>query len=102
LGTFNPNVQPNAENYRTFPAYLMRQDYTSNWDANVQKNTRLGEGISMELRLDVFNATNRPQYNTPNTTPTSVTPTSNLFGTTSGVYSGTLARTTQLGVHFVF
>ncbi len=94
---YNPNIQPNAENYRTFPAYLLRQDYTSNWDSNVQKNTVLGEGVTMQLRLDIFNMLNRPQYNTPN-----VTPTSSLFGTTTGVYSGTLARTTQLGIHFVF
>ena len=80
----------------------MRQDYTNNWDSNIQKSTKLGEGVSLQLRVDVFNMMNRPQYNTPNVTPTSVTTSSNLFGTTTGVYSGTLSRTTQLGAHFVF
>ncbi len=94
---YNPNVQPTANNYRTFPAYLLRQDYTSDWDANVQKNTKLAENINMELRLDVFNLLNRPQYNTPNVSPTSAT-----FGTSSGVYSGTFARQMQLSAHVTF
>ena len=94
---FNPNIQPNAENYRTFPQYLLRQDYTSNWDANVQKNTLIAEGVNLQLRLDCFNLLNRPQYNTPNVSPTSA-----AFGTTSGVYPGTAARLFQLGAHIVF
>jgi Carboxypeptidase regulatory-like domain len=94
---FNPPVQPNAENYRTFPAYLLRQDYTSNWDADIQKNTTLAEGVVLELRLDAFNLLNRPQYNTPN-----VSPTSSSFGTTAGVYSGANARQLQLGAHVTF
>jgi hypothetical protein len=94
---YNPNIQPNGNNYRTFPQYLLRQDYTSDWDANVQKNTKLAENMNLELRLDVFNLLNRPQYNTP-----SVSPTSAAFGTTSGVYSGTLARHMQLSAHINF
>ena len=94
---YNPNVQPTSNNYRTFPAYLLRQDYTSNWDANVQKNTTLAEGITMELRLDCFNLLNRPQYNTPTVSPTSTT-----FGTTSGVYSGTFSRQFQVGARVLF
>ncbi len=94
---YNPNVQPTGNNYRTFPAYLLRQDYTSDWDANVQKNTRLAENVMLELRLDTFNLLNRPQYNTPVVSPTSTT-----FGTTSGVYSGTLARHMQLSAHITF
>ena len=94
---YNPNVQPDSTNYRTFPAYLLRQDYTSNWDANLQKNTKLGENVTLELRVDAFNLLNRPQYNTPN-----VSPTSTSFGTTNGVYSGTLARHMQLSAHLTF
>ena len=94
---FNPNIQPNAYNYRTFPQYLLRQDYTSNWDANIQKDTALGEGIKLELRMDVFNLLNRPQYNTPNVSPTSA-----AFGTTSGVYSGANARQLEVGAHVIF
>lgn len=94
---YNPNIQPNGFNYRTFPAYLLRQDYTNNWDANVQKDFTAYENVKMELRLDCFNLFNRPQYNTPTVSPTSAT-----FGTTSGVYSGTTSRLFQVGAHIVF
>jgi hypothetical protein len=93
----NPNIQPNSYNYRTFPAYLLRQDYTSDWDANVLKQFNTFENVKMELRLDCFNVLNRPQYNTPN-----VSPTSSSFGTTNGVYGGTGARQFEVGAHIVF
>jgi hypothetical protein len=94
---YNPNVQPNAENYRTSPAYLMRSDYTSNWDANVQKDFTTFENIKVQLRMDVFNALNRPQYASPN-----VSPTSGSFGTTTGVFGGTQARQMQVGAHITW
>lgn len=94
---YNPDIQPNGDNYRTFPQYLMRQDYTSDWDGNVQKDISGPENVKIELRLDAFNLLNRPQYNTPNLSPTSTS-----FGTTSGVYSGTQARQFQAGAHIVF
>jgi hypothetical protein len=94
---YNPNIQPTGNNYRTFPAYLLRQDFTSDWDGNVQKDFTAYENVKVQLRLDAFNLLNRPQYNTPN-----VSPTSSSFGTTSGVYSGTSARQFQVGAHIVF
>lgn len=93
----NPNIQPNSYNYRTFPQYVMRQDYTSEWDGTVQKDISGPESVKIELRLDAFNLLNRPQYNTP-----TLSPTSSAFGTTNGVYSGSLARLFQLGAHVVF
>ncbi len=106
IAGYNPSIQPNAYNYRTFPAYLLRQDYESNWDANVQKNTNLGEGAMLELRLDCFNMLNRPQYNTPNVSPTSGYnadgSSTGGFGTTTGVYTGTIARQFEIGAHIVF
>ena len=98
-GSASISVQPNAENYRTFPAYLLRQDYTSNWDMDLQKNTLLAEGVTLELRLEAFNALNRPQYTTPNVSPTAGT---QNFGVANGVYSGTSARQLQLGAHIIF
>lgn len=95
--SYNPNIQPNGENYRTFPQYALRQDYTSDWDGTVQKDIKTYEHVDIQLRLDAFNLLNRPQYNTPN-----VSPTSSAFGTTSGVYSGTFARQFQVGAHLVF
>jgi hypothetical protein len=94
---YDPNVQPTSNNYRTFPQYLTRQDYTSDWDGNVQKDFTTYENVKVELRLDAFNLLNRPQYNTPN-----VSPTSSAFGTTSGVYSGTFARQFQVGAHIIW
>jgi hypothetical protein len=97
---YNPSVQPNSYNYRTFPAYLMRQDYTSNWDGNVQKDITAWENVKLELRLDAFNVLNRPQYNTP-----VVSPTSTLFGKIGNggyTYTGTTARQFQVGAHLVF
>jgi hypothetical protein len=94
---YNPNDQPGTYNFRTFPQYLLRQDYTSNWDANVQKDIKGWENIDLQLRLDCFNLLNRPQYNTPN-----VSPTSTLFGTVTGVASGTNARQFQAGAHLSF
>jgi hypothetical protein len=106
LANFNPSIQPNSYNYRTFPAYLLRQDYESNWDANIQKNTSLGEGAVLELRLDCFNMLNRPQYNTPNVSPTSGYnadgSSTGGFGTTTGVYTGTIARQFEIGAHLIF
>lgn len=93
---FNPNIQPNSSNFRTFPAYLLRQDYTSDWDGNVQKELKTWENVAVQLRLDVFNLLNRPQYATPNVSPTSAS-----FGTTSGVYT-TNTRQFQLGAHVSF
>lgn len=89
-------VQPNSYNYRTFPAYLLRQDYTSNWDGNVQKDFATFENVKVEVRLDCFNLLNRPQYAAP-----TVKPTSTLFGVTQGVYTSN-ERQFQVGAHVVF
>ncbi len=94
---YNPNIQPTGNNYRTFPQYLLRQDYTSDWDATLEKEVNTWENLKIQLRLDAFNLLNRPQYNTPN-----VSPTSSSFGTTSGVYSGTFARQFQVGARVAF
>ena len=94
---YDPNIQPNSENYRTFPSFVQRQDYTSNWDGNVQKDIKTAEHVDIQLRLDAFNLLNRPQYTTPNLSPTSST-----FGTAYGVWKGTLARHFDVGAHVVF
>ena len=93
---YNPNVQPTGNNYRTFPAYLLRQDYTSNWDGNVEKDIKTYENVQIQLRLDAFNLLNRPQYASPN-----ISPTSGKFGTTTGVFTSN-QRQLQVGAHIVF
>ena len=94
---FDPSIQPNSENYRNFPTFVQRQDYTSNWDGNVQKDIKTAEHVDIQLRLDAFNLLNRPQYDTPN-----LSPTSSKFGTAYGIYKGTLSRHFDLGAHVVF
>ena len=96
---FNPAVQPTGNNYRTFPNYLLRSDYTSSWDGNVEKDITAWREAKMQFRLDCFNLLNRPQYAAPNLTPTSAS-----FGLTraNGVLSGTFARFFQLSAHIVF
>lgn len=93
---YNPNVQPTTNNYRTFPEYLMRQDYTSDWDGNVEKDIKTYENVQIQLRLDAFNLLNRPQYASPN-----ITPTSSSFGTTTGVFTSN-QRQLQVGAHIAF
>lgn len=100
IAGYDPNVQPGTYNFRTFPAYLMRQDYTSNWDANVQKDVTIRENLRAEFRLDAFNVLNRPQYNTPDVKPTDAA--NGLFGTVTGIYSGTNSRQFQVGGRIVF
>jgi hypothetical protein len=99
LANYDPSIQPNSYNYRTFPQYLLRSDYTSNWDANVEKTFSAWERSKVEVRLDCFNLLNRPQYAAPN-----VSPISTLFATTSssGVLSGTIARQFQISARITF
>lgn len=93
---YNPNVQPTGNNYRTFPEYLMRQDYTSDWDGNIEKDIKTYENVQIQLRLDAFNLLNRPQYASPN-----ISPTNSSFGTTTGVFTSN-QRQLQVGAHISF
>jgi len=49
----------------------VRADGANNLDLALIKNTRLREGIQFQLRFEAINALNHPQFNPPNTTPTS-------------------------------
>ena len=40
-------------------------------NASLQRDFRLKEGWSLQLRGDLYNLTNHSQFNTPNTSPTS-------------------------------
>lgn len=40
-----------------------------NWDATLQKNLRISERFSFELRGEFFNVLNRPQYGVPSNSP---------------------------------
>ncbi|MDW8130628.1 MAG: TonB-dependent receptor [Bryobacterales bacterium] len=60
-------------NYRTFPSRLndVRSDGFNIWDLSVLKNTRLREGMNLQIRGEFLNAFNHPMFGAPTTSPTS-------------------------------
>jgi len=65
--------QPAAFHRRVFPTRIdgLRRDSTNQWNVNLQRNFRLKERVTLELRADALNIQNRTQFSDPNTTPTS-------------------------------
>jgi hypothetical protein len=92
---FNPNVQPNAYNNRTFPLFAWRADVTNNWDFSVLKNFQIHDRLMIQPRVDAFNAFNRVQFSAP-----SLSPTSSAFANISGQQNTN--RQLQGGVHIIF
>ncbi|MGA2963709.1 MAG: carboxypeptidase-like regulatory domain-containing protein [Candidatus Korobacteraceae bacterium] len=89
---------PGATNYRTFPQNLLRQDHENNWDMSMFKGFRAGDWALLQLRIDAFNAFNRPQFTNASTS----TGSSGSFGLVNNTASGSAARTMQGGLHLVF
>lgn len=87
-------LEPNGYNFRTFPQYLLRSDPTKNFDFMIQKNFTVGR-VVMQPSIEAFNAFNRPQFNGPNTNPTS----SSFAYVTSQMNQG---RQLQGGIHIIF
>ena len=92
---YNPDIQPNAYNNRTFPLYAWRSDPTNNWDFSMMKNFRVRDRLQIQPRVDAFNAFNRVQFSAPNLSPTSA-----AFGTITGQQNTN--RQLQGGVHILF
>lgn len=88
-------LAPNSNNYRTFPAYLLRSDPSNNVDLSVLKNFRLSERFVVQPRVDAFNALNHVQFDSAN-----VTPTSSSFGLVNKQLNS--SRNLQGGVHILF
>jgi hypothetical protein len=88
---------PNAYNYRTFPQNLMRQDHENNFDMSAMKSFHFSESALLQLRVDAFNAFNRPQFTNAN-----VSTSSGSFGNINNVATGANARQLQGGLHFLF
>jgi hypothetical protein len=86
---------PGAYNYRTFPQNLLRQDHENNWDFSMFKGFRAGDWALLQLRIDAFNAFNRPQFAAASTSPSSTS-----FGLVTSVQNS--ARAMQGGLHLVF
>lgn len=86
---------PNGNNYRTFPAYLLRSDPNNNIDLSVLKDFAIGDRVVLQPRVDAFNTLNHVQFNSAN-----VTPTSSSFGVINSQLNA--GRQLQGGVHILF
>ncbi len=76
---FNRNAAQQLQfNIRTFPLFLsgVRGDGRATGDFSAIKNFAIHEDISMQFRAECYNSFNHPNFNTPNTDPTS-----SAFGT---------------------
>ena len=62
-----------SQNLRTLNSRFsgIRADGANNLDLAIIKNTRIREGVQLQLRFEGINALNHPQFNPPNTTPSS-------------------------------
>jgi hypothetical protein len=62
---------PAAFHVRVFPTRVdgVRADMTNQWNANILRDFRLREGLSLQLRLDALNLQNRSQMAAPSTDP---------------------------------
>jgi hypothetical protein len=74
----------------------IRGDGIRQFDLSILKNTRIREGMHLEIRAEAYNAFNTPMFGPPNTS----SPTSTAFGTVTAQFS--TARTIQLAGKFVF
>lgn len=91
-------------NYRQFPQYFLRSDFTNNLDASVIKAFRVGERYRIEYRFEAFNVLNHTQFGSPNVTPTSAISQTSAgpsgFGTINTISS--VNRTLQQGLRIQF
>jgi hypothetical protein len=64
---------PAAYHRRVFPTVVdgVRADSQNRWNANLQREFGLLEGVKLQFRMDVLNVFNRTGWGSPNTNPTS-------------------------------
>jgi hypothetical protein len=91
-----------------------RSPFQSRADLSLSKNTRLTERVGMQLRFEVFNVANHPDFDAPNTSTSlySVTKSGNVIKAVTarapsasfGLIQSTLGgpRVMQLSLHFSF
>ncbi len=75
---------------------LLWGPHYQNWDMNLEKNTSLGKGYKLQLRGEVFNVANHPNFSVPSSSLT--TPTS--FGVISSTVNEN--RTVEFAAKFSF
>jgi hypothetical protein len=91
-------LQP-ANNIRTLPIRIgqVRSPGINIWDMSLFKNFRIHEKLSLQLRGEAEGALNHPNFDVPNTNPTST-----LFGTITGTQSGEGERRVFVGAKILF
>lgn len=91
-------AQP-AQNIRTFPLRLgnVRADGIRTLDLSVQKNFKVLERVTVQLRGDAEGATNTPNFNPPNTVPSN-----SLFGQVPRTQTGQEERRIFVGLKVIF
>jgi hypothetical protein len=96
LAAFAP-TRDNTGTYGTAGRDILRQPDQVNVDFSILKNTRFGERFEHQLRVEVFNAVNHPQFGKPGTT---------LGASDQGVISSLLFNTPmrqiQIAMKFMF
>ncbi|MEK7408108.1 MAG: hypothetical protein AAB225_23805 [Acidobacteriota bacterium] len=95
---FNTNSREQlAWNIRAFPSRFnnLRQAGTNNFDISILKDTSLTERARVQFRVEFFNALNHPQFDDPNTGPTSTS-----FGRITAQYN--LPRTVQMALTVIW
>jgi hypothetical protein len=69
----------------------------TNLDFAIEKNTKITEGTTVQLRLEAYNAFNHTNFGTPNNNVDS-----SRFGLITSIRSFTNSRLVQLGAKFIF
>ncbi len=69
----NSTRSPNSFHRRIFPTRIddLRRDMTNQWNANVQRDFRIRERVTFQIRMDAINVMNRSQFSDPDTNPLS-------------------------------
>jgi len=96
---FNPSsFAPNAFGTQgTAPRGAIHGPKFWNIDASLQKDTKITEGTSLQLRVEAFNLLNHTNFANP-----SGSVTSSNFGRITAIRSFTNSRLVQLGAKFIF
>ena len=83
---------------RVFPSRFnnIRQDGSNTMDASLIKNTKLLESVRLQFRVEFFNVWNHPEFNAPDTNPTSST-----FGKITS-QANDIGRVGQMSLRLVF
>jgi hypothetical protein len=93
------NQRQLANNLRTLPCRFsgVRADGINVWDLSVQKNFRLWERLTAQLRGEAEGAMNTPNFSGPNLTPTST-----LFGRVTATQTGQEERRIFVGLKLLW